>query len=79
VGRSGPTSPCTRCSSATGSFCSDGLTDFVDEALVGEIVAVEADRVACCRALVDAALAVGAPDNVSCVVADVQELAPATD
>ncbi len=55
--------------------CSDGLTDYVDETLVGEIVAVEADREACCQALVQAALTVGAPDNVSCVVADVQELA----
>jgi serine/threonine protein phosphatase PrpC len=26
----------------------------------------------CCTALLDAALAVGAPDNVSCVVADVR-------
>ncbi len=54
--------------------CSDGLTDYVSEPSIGRILAETADRSACCTALVDAALAVGAPDNVSCVVADVQPL-----
>jgi serine/threonine protein phosphatase PrpC len=51
--------------------CSDGLTDYVSEPSIGRILAETPDRSACCAALVDAALAVGAPDNVSCVVADV--------
>lgn len=51
--------------------CSDGLSDYVSEASIGHILAGLGDRSLCCTALVDAALAVGAPDNVSCVVADV--------
>ena len=54
--------------------CSDGLTDYVDEDAVAAIVACDPDPAACCAALVEAALAVGAPDNVSCVVADVHSL-----
>jgi serine/threonine protein phosphatase PrpC len=54
--------------------CSDGLTDYVDESLIGSIVVDTASPQACCEALVEAALAVGAPDNVTCVVADVHPL-----
>jgi PPM family protein phosphatase len=55
--------------------CSDGLTDYVDESTVAGIVAGVPDPAAACAALIEAALAVGAPDNVSCVIADVQDLA----
>jgi PPM family protein phosphatase len=55
--------------------CSDGLTDYVDEATITGIVAGSADSPSCCTSLVQAALDVGAPDNVSCVVAEVQPLA----
>jgi len=55
--------------------CTDGLSDYVAEADIARIVAAEVDGSGCCAALVDAALAVGAPDNVTCVVADVR---PAT-
>jgi serine/threonine protein phosphatase PrpC len=54
--------------------CSDGLSDYVSESSIGRILAGTAELAACCSTLVDAALAVGAPDNVSCVVADVQPL-----
>jgi PPM family protein phosphatase len=54
--------------------CSDGLSDYVRESSIGRILAGTAEPAACCSALVDAALAVGAPDNVSCVVADVRPL-----
>jgi PPM family protein phosphatase len=54
--------------------CSDGLTDYVDESVIGDLLRHHADREAGCAALIDAALAAGAPDNVSCVVADVEPL-----
>jgi PPM family protein phosphatase len=54
--------------------CSDGLSDYVSEPSIGHILAERTDQSTCCADLVDAALAVGAPDNVSCVVADVQPL-----
>ena len=54
--------------------CTDGLTDYVAEPAIGEILLAQATPAECCDALVEAALAVGAPDNVSCVVADVQQL-----
>jgi PPM family protein phosphatase len=55
-------------------LCSDGLTDYVSEASIGQILAEHPDQPSCCSALVAAALAIGAPDNVSCVVADVLPL-----
>jgi protein phosphatase len=54
--------------------CSDGLTDYVDEPAIHRILADVADLPSCCQALIDAALAVGGPDNVSCVVGDVHPL-----
>ena len=54
--------------------CSDGLTDYVDGDEIRRIVSAGAEPAACSAELVDAALAAGAPDNVSCVVADVQPL-----
>lgn len=54
--------------------CSDGLSDYVAPAEIAGLVARRADPADCCAALVAAALAVGAPDNVSCVVADVAPL-----
>jgi PPM family protein phosphatase len=51
--------------------CSDGLTDFVPEAEIARILVDVAAPAQCCDALIAATLAAGAPDNVSCVVADV--------
>jgi serine/threonine protein phosphatase PrpC len=51
-------------------LCSDGLTDAVDEDAIADALAIE-DRGACAQRLVDLALAAGARDNVSVVVADV--------
>lgn len=51
--------------------CSDGLTDVVDDTTLAGIVHRERDRDACCAALIDAALAAGGPDNITCVIADV--------
>ena len=53
-------------------LCSDGLTDFVDEASIGaRLVIPDPDDAA--QALVDAALGVGGRDNVTCLVADVDD------
>jgi protein phosphatase len=54
--------------------CSDGLSDYVAAADIARLVQDAGDPAAGCDALVAAALAVGAPDNVSCVVADVRPL-----
>jgi serine/threonine protein phosphatase PrpC len=57
--------------------CSDGLTDYVAEDQIGATLVGAASPGECCQALVEAALAVGAPDNVSCAVADVYPLSDA--
>ena len=53
--------------------CSDGLCGYVADARTQELLGL-ADPVAAVTALVEAALAVGAPDNVTCIVADVVEV-----
>jgi len=50
--------------------CSDGLSGFVSDGRMHELLGL-ADPTAAVTALVDAALEAGAPDNVTCVVADV--------
>jgi protein phosphatase len=50
--------------------CSDGLCGYVSDDRIHELLEL-ADPVAVVTALVDAALEAGAPDNVTCVVADV--------
>jgi protein phosphatase len=49
-------------------LCSDGLTRCVAEPAIAAVLAAEPDPAAACRALVEAALANGAPDNVAVVV-----------
>ena len=51
-------------------LCSDGLSDSVDDAAIAAVLG-DADREACVERLVAMALAAGARDNVSVVVADV--------
>ena len=50
--------------------CSDGLCGYVSDPDIARLLAL-ADPTAVVTALVDAALEAGAPDNVTCVVADV--------
>ncbi|MFG2357700.1 MerR family transcriptional regulator [Streptomyces sp. NPDC048521] len=52
-------------------LCSDGLTEVVDDERIRELLAGQPGPEGAVRVLVDAANAVGGPDNVSCVVADV--------
>ena len=58
--------------------CSDGLCGYVPDERIHELLAI-ADPTAVVTALVEAALEVGAPDNVTCVVADVVEVDGARD
>lgn len=52
-------------------LCSDGLSDYVDDKKIADALAEYPDLERCARRLIDLALEVGAPDNVSVVVADV--------
>jgi protein phosphatase len=52
-------------------LCSDGLSDALDDEAVAAVLRAERDPGRCADALVDAALAAGARDNVTVVVADV--------
>jgi serine/threonine protein phosphatase PrpC len=51
-------------------LCSDGLSDYVDDAAIVTTVRDHADLQHCAEQLVKLALRVGAPDNVTVVVAD---------
>jgi len=52
-------------------LCSDGLSDYVDDATIGRALKETADLDACAKELVGLALAGGTADNVTVVVADV--------
>jgi protein phosphatase len=54
-------------------LCSDGLTDIVDEATVAALLRSGTHPDDAAQALVDAALAAGGRDNVTCVVSDVDD------
>ncbi len=58
--------------------CSDGLCGYVSDVDIARLLAL-ADPTAAVTALVDAALEAGAPDNVTCVVADVVAVEPGSD
>jgi PPM family protein phosphatase len=59
-------------------LCSDGLSDYVAVAEVAAAMA-EADPQPTCERLVTLALEAGAPDNVSCIVADLLDHEPPAD
>jgi PPM family protein phosphatase len=52
-------------------LCSDGLTDYVEDAHIAEVLRAESDRKSCAEQLVRRTLDAGAPDNVSVIVADI--------
>ncbi|MFG1607629.1 PP2C family protein-serine/threonine phosphatase [Actinoplanes sp. NPDC049265] len=52
-------------------LCSDGLTDYVEDQSIAEVLTTEPDRKACAEQLVRRTLDAGAPDNVSVIVADI--------
>lgn len=51
-------------------LCSDGLHGVIDEVAIGAILSATPDVSDAARALIEAALAAGGPDNVTVVVAD---------
>jgi protein phosphatase len=51
-------------------LCSDGLTDFVDDDAIADVLTRYADRQQCAERLIELALRAGGPDNVSAIVAD---------
>ncbi len=51
-------------------LCSDGLSDYVEDATIAATLRGGDDLQLTCDALVDHALSAGAPDNVTCVVAE---------
>jgi PPM family protein phosphatase len=51
--------------------CSDGLSDYVDDASIGNALATLSDREHCAEQLVKLAHQAGAPDNVTVVISDV--------
>jgi protein phosphatase len=52
-------------------LCSDGLTDYVDDECIAKTLRANADRKTCAAELVQRTLEVGAPDNVTVIVADI--------
>jgi len=56
-------------------LCSDGLSGVVDDAALHETLAKYTDRDECAQELVDLAIAGGGPDNITCIIADVVEIA----
>ena len=54
-------------------LCSDGLSGVVSEETLQEVLVENSDPDACCEKLVELALLGGGPDNVTCIVADVED------
>jgi protein phosphatase len=57
-------------------LCTDGLTDLLDPAAIAAIMAKHRRPRDLCPALIDAALAAGGKDNVTCVAARYEVGAP---
>lgn len=53
-------------------LCSDGLTDYVEDEVIGGILRDYPDRQVCAAELIARTLEAGAPDNVTVIVADVE-------
>ncbi|MFI7586047.1 PP2C family protein-serine/threonine phosphatase [Spongisporangium articulatum] len=56
-------------------LCSDGLSSVVSHETIEETMSAGDDPAATCQALVQLALRGGAPDNVTCIVADIVDTA----
>jgi protein phosphatase len=53
-------------------LCSDGLSDYVDDTAIAQTLREQRDLERCAQRLVQLALAAGAPDNVSVILADIE-------
>ena len=54
-------------------LCSDGLSDYVEDEVIATTLRSYADRQVCAAELIARTLEAGAPDNVTVIVADVEE------
>jgi PPM family protein phosphatase len=54
-------------------LCSDGLTDYVEDEVIATTLRSYQDRQVCAAELIARTLEAGAPDNVTVIVADVEE------
>jgi protein phosphatase len=52
-------------------LCSDGLSDYVEDAVIAETLRANPDRKTCAGELISRTLENGAPDNVTVIVADI--------
>jgi serine/threonine protein phosphatase PrpC len=59
--------------------CSDGVSDVVPDGVIATALADAPSPAAAVEVLVEAALAAGGPDNITCLVADVRAGLPATE
>ncbi|HEY0531686.1 MAG TPA: protein phosphatase 2C domain-containing protein [Actinoplanes sp.] len=55
-------------------LCSDGLSDYVEDSVIAETLRSNADRKTAAAELVHRTLENGAPDNVTVIVADIDEV-----
>ena len=55
-------------------LCSDGLSDYVEDAVIAETLRTNPDRKTAAAELVHRTLENGAPDNVTVIVADIDEV-----
>jgi PPM family protein phosphatase len=53
-------------------LCSDGLTDYVTDDVIGETLRTYPDRYECAAELIARTLEAGAPDNVTVIICDVE-------
>lgn len=60
-------------------ICSDGVTDYLPEAALADVLRGVEDATEAAQALVDLSLAAGSLDNVTAVVADIVHGAPGTE
>jgi serine/threonine protein phosphatase PrpC len=60
-------------------LCSDGLSDVVTEQTLGQTLTAFPDREKAVHQLIDLAIRGGGPDNITCIVADVVDLATEAD
>jgi PPM family protein phosphatase len=54
-------------------LCSDGLSDYVEDRVIAETLLVNPDRKTAAAELVHRTLENGAPDNVTVIVADLDD------
>ena len=55
-------------------LCSDGLSDYVEDAVIAQTLRDNPDRRTCAAELINRTLENGAPDNVTVIIADVVEV-----